>query len=600
LVKVALSRSEVPVELTWDLASIYPSDGAWEEAFDAVEGLLPALRAAEGSLGTSGRHLFDGLTLLYSSYEQLERLSAYAHHHHDEDMAHEGYTALADRVTTLVTAFAEATAFITPEILAIDADVLERFFVEAPELGTYRHTIDEITAERAHTRSTEVEQLLAGAAEIAEGPRRAYEALHNLDRLFPTIVDADGTAVELTNGTYQRFLRGEDRRVRVAAFEGMLGTFKLQEHAQAAILGTQVKKNIFYARARCHDSSLAAALFSTHIPTAVYHTLIDAVHANLPTLHRYLALRARILNLGEPLHMYDLYAPLVKDVDAEVTYQQACEQAVTALAPLGEAYTSVVKHGLVSRWVDVAETKGKLTGAYSGGAYGTHPFILLNYQARRDDMFTLAHELGHSLHSYLSAETQPYHYAHYGIFLAEIASTLNEALLRHHLLRTTDDRRIRASIVNQHLENVRTTVFRQAMFAEFELRVHEHAERGDALTVEAIRTIYRALVDRYYGSGGVVIDDLIEWEWTIVPHFYTSFYVFQYATGFAASAALADKILVEGQPAVDRYLRMLRSGSSKYPIDLLKEAGIDMTTSAPIDATMAEFDRLVTELASLV
>jgi oligoendopeptidase F len=395
-------------------------------------------------------------------------------------------------------------------------------------------------------------------------------------------------------------LRSTDRRVRREAFEGMLGSFKKLQHTLASALGNEVKKNYFFTRARRYDTCLEAALAETHVPTQVYRTLIDSVRARLPSLHRYLALRNRVLLGGEPLHMYDLYAPLVPDVDPEVPYAEACRKVVQAFTPLGSDYAGAAERGLRSRWVDVMESQGKAPGAYSSGVYGTEAFILMNYQGRRDDMFTLAHELGHSLHTYLSNRAQPYHYAQYSMFLAEIASTFNEALLHHYLLQHTGDRAERAAILQQYVEGFRATVIRQTLFAEFELRMHEVVESGGAITVEALQDIYRGLVEQYYGAGGVVVDDLVAWEWSIVPHFYLNFYVYQYATGFVASSALAQAVLREGEPAVRRYLDMLRAGSSDYAVDLLKAAGVDVTEAAPIDTAFDEFDRAVSELESLL
>jgi oligoendopeptidase F len=600
LAKTVPLRSEVPVELTWDLASIFRSDQAWEEAFADVEGQLDAVRQLQGSLGHSARDLYLGLVLRDQVGEALDRVAEYANRRHYEDMGNMEYAAYADRVTGLASAFAAATSFFAPEILEIAPEQLAQFFLDEPALAVYRHLIETITVHRPHTRSTEIEQLLAGVSEVAQGPERVFEAILNLDRRLPTITDADGSEVQLTTSTYHTLLQSPNRDVRRAAFEGMLGTFEQQQHTLAATLSTQVKKDLFFARARNYESALEAAMDSTHIPAKVYDTLVQTVNANLPSLHRYVALRERILALGEPLHMYDLYAPLVSEVDLEVSYQEASDQVMRALAPLGTEYVSALQRGLRSRWIDVVESQGKLSGAYSAGAYGTHPFISLNYQSRRNDVFTLAHELGHSMHSHFTNNMQPYHYTQYTTFLAEIASTLNEALLRHYLLQKTGDKMQRASIINQYLENFRATVFRQTMFAEFEQLIHAEVEAGGSLTAESIQAIYRGLVTRYYGAAGVIVDDLIANEWSIIPHFYLDFYVYQYATGFAASAALAGKILTEGPPAVERYLQLLQSGSSNYSIDLLKEAGIDMTTAAPIEAALSEFDQAVAELDALV
>lgn len=600
MAKTILLRSEVPVELTWDLSSIFAHDQAWEAAFAAVDHQLPELAALQGTLARSAPDLLHWLVRRDQIGELLDRVYEYATLHHHEDMAQPHYAAMSERAIGLATAYGTAISFYFPEIVAIEPDQLARFIADEPGLAAFRHELETITAQRPHVRSAEVEHVLAGVSELAHGPHQTFQALYNVDRQLPTIPDESGAAVPLTQGAYRTFLHSASRAVRRAAFDGMLGTFKNLEHTMAATLGSNVKKDVFFARARNYGSSLEAALGPRHIPTGVYHALIAAVHSNLPSLHRYLALRSRVLALGEPSHMYDLYAPLLPDVDLEIGYHDACNQVVKALAPLGEDYLAVVQKGIRSRWIDVLENRGKRAGAYSAGVYATPPFILLNYQSRRDDMFTLAHEMGHSVHSYLARRTQPYHYGNYGIFLAEIASTLNEALLRHYLLQRTTDRKQRASIVNQYLENFRQTLFRQTLFAEFDLEIHAMAEAGKALTADAFGTAYRALVERYYGAGGVVVDDLGCWEWAIIPHFYYDFYVFQYATGFAASAALTAKILAEGRPAVDRYLHVLQAGSSAYPIDLLKEAGIDMTTSASLDAAFAEFDRATGELETLI
>ncbi len=593
-------RSDVPVELTWDLSSIFPSDQAWEEAFAAVATQLPELDRLHGTLERSGQDLLRALAVRDRVSEQFESVYEFASRRHDEDLAHPGYASMADRAIGLAAALETAISFFVPEILAISPERLEGLFAGEPGLAAHRHEIDEMTSLRAHVRSAEVEQVLAGITELGQGPLLVFEAAHVLDRQLPVVVDEDGRDIQLTDGTYIQFLRSTDRRVRREAFEGMLGGFKKQQYTLAAALANQVKKNHFFARARRYGTCLEAALAETHIPTQVYRTLIDTVRARLPSLHRYLALRRGVLALGEPLHMYDLYAPLVPDVALKVEYADACRQVVEAFAPLGAMYTEITERGLRSRWIDVLESERKATGAYSSGSYTTEPFILLNYQGRRDDMFTLAHELGHSLHSYLSNREQPYHYARYPTFLAEIASTFNEALLHHYLLRRTGDRAERASILNQYVEGFRSTVIRQTLFAEFELKAHEVVETGGALTVEALRDTYLRLVEQYYGAAGVVVDDLTAWEWSLVPHFYLNFYVYQYATGFAVSSALAQAVLQEGQPAVNRYLRMLRAGCSDYPVNLLRAAAVDVTTAAPIEAAFDEFDRAVGELETLL
>jgi oligoendopeptidase F len=599
-VKSLPARSEIPVENTWDLESIFSTDDAWEEQFAAVSQQLPALSALEGTLGQSGSALAQALQLRDRVGEVLGRLMVYAIMRFHEDTTRASYQALADRVTALAAEFSAATAYVQPEILAIPPERLQQFPDTEPALGLYRHAIDEITRTRAHVRSIEVEQVLAGMLELARAPDRIFEMIENADLQLPAITDDQGHSVQLSLGNYLLFMQSRQRDVRRSAFEAMHETFKRQQNTIAATLGTQVKKNLFLARERRYDSALAAALDANNIPTAVYASLLATVTRRLPVLHRYLKLRERALNLGDQPHIYDLYVPLVKEVEISIPYDEARATVVKALEPLGNGYTSELDHGLHARWVDVYENRGKRGGAYSWGAYGTHPFVLLNYQGRLDDLFTLGHEMGHSLHSFLTWTSQPYPYADYTIFLAEIASTLNEALLTNHLLQTSSDPNVRAYVLNHYLDGFRTTLFRQAMFADFELQMHQRAAAGEALTPELLCAIYRDLNQRYYGDGGVVVDDLIAWEWSRIPHFYDSFYVYQYATGIAASTALARAILTEGQPAVDRYLQLLRSGSSDYSIDLLRRAGVDMTTPAPIEAAIDEFDRAIGEMEQML
>jgi oligoendopeptidase F len=600
LMGAVAQRSEIPVELTWDLSSLFQSDRAWEDAFAAVAARIPEIEGLHGTLGRSGRDLLQALVTRDGVSEQFERVYEFAARRRDEDLANSLYASMADRALGLGSDLEAAAAFFAPEILAIDPARLTALLSEDPGLAVYRHEIDEITAEREHVRSAEIEQVLAGAFELGHGPVQIYDAAHVLDRRLPTLLDESGHEMQLTDGAYIRCLRSTDRRVRREAFEGMLGSFQKLQHTFGATLANQVKKSRFFARAHRYDTCLEAALAGTHIPVQVYRTLVDTVRERMPGLNRYMALRRRVLTGGEPLHMYDLYAPLAPDVDLDMPYAEACKQVVEAFAPLGSDYTAVVARGLRSRWVDVMESKGKATGAYSSGVYGSEPFIMLNYQSRRDDLFTLAHELGHSLHTYLSNGAQPYHYARYPIFLAEIASTFNEALLHHYLLQRTGDRAARTAMLNQYVEGFRSTVIRQTLFAEFELRIHEVVEAGGALTVDVLKGTYRRLVEQYYGQAGVVVDDLIDWEWAAIPHFYMNFYVYQYATGFVASSALSQAVLRDGEPAVRRYLDMLRAGSSGYPVDLLKAAGVDMTSPAPILAAFDEFDRVVAELDSLL
>jgi oligoendopeptidase F len=596
-VKALPKRSEVAVENTWNLELIYPSDDQWEADFRRVEAMIPALESWRGRVGESAAALLATLRQRDEIHVLLDQLLAYAHMRRDEDTANSTYQALNDRGTTLATRVSAAGAFIEPEIMAIGDEQLAAFLAENADLRLYAHHLEELRRQRAHIRSAEVEELLAQAGEIGRAPGTIFGMLNNADLTFPTIVDEHGEQVELTKGRYLRFLESQDRRVREDAFRAMYDTYGKVINTIGAALAGSVKKDLFYARARRYDSCLAAAMEPDNIPQPVYHNLIAAVHANLPHLHRYLRLRRRLLGLDE-LHMWDLYVPMVADVQREIPYAEAVDLVTAALAPLGEEYVGTMRAGLRARWVDVYENQGKRSGAYSSGAYTTQPYILMNYQDTLDSVFTLAHELGHSLHSHYSKHAQPYVYGYYTIFVAEVASTLNEALLTHYLLQRTGDRRLRMSIINRFLEQFRTTLYRQTMFAEFELLIHQRAEAGGALTPEWLSNEYRALNERYYAAE-VVVDEPIKLEWARIPHFYSAFYVYKYATGLSAAVALAQQILSEGAPAVTRYLDFLRGGSADYSINLLKRAGVDMTTPAPVEQALATFGRYVAELEDL-
>lgn len=465
----------------------------------------------------------------------------------------------------------------------------------------YRHQLGEITRKRPHVRSAEVEHTLASFSEVAQGPYRTYEFFQNADLppLLPVIHDEAGNEVQLTDGNYDLFLHSEHRTVRQAAFDGLHATYKQFQNLLATNFGIQVKKNLMYTRERHYESALAAALDDYTIPTSVYTTLIQTVNANLPALHRYLALRQHILHLDGGQHSYDLYAPLVAEATGAISFEEARDTVVQAMGPLGQEYTTALDRGMRSRWIDVYENQGKLSGAYSGGAYGTPPFVLLNYQGQLHDLFTLAHEIGHSMHSYFTRATQPYPYGDGFGFQSEIASTLNEALLTHYLLRTSTDKALRMYVINHALETFRTTLYRQTLFAEFERDAHAKAEAGEALTPELLSEMFRGLNAKYYGAE-VTVDEAIENEWARIPHFYSSFYVYQYATGISASAALARQIISEGEPAVRRYRRFLTSGSSDYSINLLRDAGVDLSTPQPIQQALDTFAEYLDELESLV
>lgn len=591
-------RSEIPPAYTWNLESIYPSDDDWEREAQSLQRRLPELEVLKGTLAQGGQALLTVLRKRDELFEELGRLAAYAHMRRDEDTTRSTYQGMADRATQLLVRAATAAAYIEPEILALPQTTLDRFLREAPRLELYRHQLDDLNRKRPHVRSAEIEAILAATGEIAVAPGTIFTMIENADLSLPTMRDEAGEEVQLTQGNYLVFIRSANRRVRKEAFEGLHGTFLKQRNTIATTLSSQVKADIFYTQQRGYATSRERALAEDNIPTSVYDNLVETASEHIPLLNRYLKLRKRVLQLDE-LHMYDLYVPIVQEAQNEITYEQARETVVAALTPLGEDYISTLRQGFQQRWVDVYETPGKASGAYSSGAYGTQPFILLNFQGNRDGMYTLAHELGHSMHSFYTRAHQPYQYGDYTTFVAEVASTLNEGLMTEYLLKTTTDRALRLAILNHSLEDFRGTLFRQTMFAEFEQRVHTLAEQGEPLTADSLSATYRALNEKYYGAA-VTIDNHIDIEWARIPHFYYNFYVYQYATGISAASALVQQILHEGKPAVDRYLKFLRSGSSDYSIELLKQAGVDMTSPQPVRQALSLFESHLKQMEELL
>ncbi|NNV07656.1 oligoendopeptidase F [Geobacillus sp. C56-T2] len=592
------SRSEIPIEETWRLEDIFPADEAWEQEFRQVKAMIPKLGEYKGRLGESPELLYEALQYQDEVSMRLGKLYTYAHMRYDQDTTNSFYQGLDARAKSLYSEASSAMAFIVPEILAIDEATLRAFLEQYEPLRLYAHALDEITRQRPHVLSAEEEALLAQAAEVMQSASNTFSALNNADLTFPAIVDENGEEVEVTHGRFIRFLESADRRVRRDAFYAVYQTYDKFQHTFANTLAGAVKKDNFFARVRRYESARQAALDANNIPESVYDNLIATIHEHLPLLHRYVRLRKRALGLDE-LHMYDLYTPLVKEVKMEVTYDEAKQYMLEGLAPLGEEYIAIVKEGLENRWVDVRENRGKRSGAYSSGAYGTHPYILLNWQDNVNNLFTLVHEFGHSVHSYYTRRTQPYPYAHYSIFVAEVASTCNEALLNDYLLKTIDDDKKRLYLLNHYLDGFRGTVFRQTMFAEFEHLIHLKEQQGEALTSETLTSLYYDLNQKYFGSD-MVVDKEIGLEWARIPHFYYNYYVYQYATGFSAATALSRQILEEGEPAVKRYIDFLKAGSSDYPIEVLKKAGVDMTSAEPIRQAcqvfaekLEEFERLL-------
>lgn len=587
-------RQELPEEETWRLEDLFPDDGAWEREFREVQERLPEVGAYRGRVLESAETLLAVLRLEDELSLKLERLYAYSHMRKDEDTTNATYQALADRAQALAAQVGSAFAFVVPEILAGDPAAVQRYLSENRDLELYRHKLEEILRRKPHVLSAAEEQLLAQVSEIAQGPGTIFTMIDNADLKLPTVRDEEGREVELTKGRYNRFLESRDRRVRKEAFEALYAAYKERLNTLAATYHASVKKDVFYARVRKYGSSLEAALDEDRVPVEVYTNLIAAVRESLPALHRYLRLRKRVLGLDE-LHLYDLYVPLVPEVRTEISFEEAKRLVADGLRPLGEEYGRVLQEAFSSRWIDVRENRGKRGGAYSWGAYGTHPYVLLNWHPDMDNVFTLAHEMGHAMHSYFTYRHQPYVYGNYSIFVAEVASTCNEALLLHHLLEKGPEESMRRYLLNHYLEQFRTTVFRQVMFAEFEKMTHEAVEAGRALTAEWLCEQYRRLNEEYYGAEAV-IDEQIAWEWARIPHFYTAFYVYKYATGFSAATALARRILEEGEPAVGRYLDFLSAGSSDYPLEVLARAGVDMRSPEPVRRALQVFEKTLEEL----
>lgn len=598
-VKKLPTRSEVPVEDTWRLEDIFTNDEAWEKEFQEVKDLLPDVQNFKGKLAESADQLYEALQYQDRLLERLGKLYTYAHMRYDQDTTNSFYQGLNDRISNLYSQAASSLAFIVPEILAIDEQKVKEFLEAKTELKLYEHSIEEINLQRPHVLSAEQEALLAEASEVMSSPSNTFGMLNNADLEFPSIKDENGEEAEITHGRYIRFLESSDRRVREDAFKGVYATYGKFRNTFASTLSGNIKKDNFNARVRNYQSAREAALAANNIPESVYENLVSTVNNNLHLLHRYVKLRKKVLGVDK-LHMYDLYTPLVKNVKMEIPYSEAKELILKGLAPMGEEYVGLLKEGFENRWIDVQENKGKRSGAYSSGAYGTNPYILMNWQDNVNNLFTLAHELGHSLHSHYTRTSQPYPYGNYSIFVAEVASTCNEALLNDYLLKSIDDEQKRLYLLNHYLEGFRGTVFRQTMFAEFEHLIHQQVQNNQALTADSLTKDYYELNKKYFGEEDIVIDEEIGLEWSRIPHFYYNYYVYQYATGFSAATALSKQILEEGQPAVDRYLDYLKAGSSDYPIEVLKKAGVDMASPKPIEDACKVFEEKLNEMESLL
>ena len=590
-------RKDVNFADTWALTDLYGSDAEWHEDFQWNQDYLKFVKGYQGRLGESAQLLYNWLQLGDEMSLIFEHLAVYAFRRADEDTRATKPQEMCAQLTNFMTQLNTATAFETNEILAIPDEKLEQFYKEVPALEGYRRHLDEIRRRRAHILSPAEERLLAMAGELSENPDNIFSMLNDADLTFPDAIDAQGEAHHVTHGSYIPMMYGSDRTLRKSAFESLYGVYERHKNTLAATLAAQAKQLWFFAQARNYPSALAAALDRTEVPESVYHSLIDAVRENLPKLHRYTSLRKKLLGVEE-LHFYDLYANMVGDVEMKFTFQEAKELVLKALAPLSENYLNGLRAGFEGRWIDVYENVGKRSGAYSSGAR-PHPFVLLNFQGTLNDVFTLAHEMGHAMHSEMSYVNQPVVYSDYVIFVAEVASTCNEALLMEYLLNNTTDKREKAYLINYFLEQFRTTLYRQTMFAEFELQINELAQQGQGITADRCCEIYRKLNEDYFGKD-IVVDDQIALEWARIPHFYYNYYVYQYATGYAAAIAISRRILKEGQPAVDDYFKFLSGGCSMPPIDLLKLAGVDLSTPAPIHQALELFDQLIDQLDALL
>ena len=589
-------RSEVPEQFKWHLNDIYPTDEAFEKALTDA-GKYPDIFAGyQGKLCASSSDLLAYLKLDDEITEIAEDLVNYANRKSDEDTSVSLYSGYCDRVNALFVNIGSAAAFAVPEIISISDEDMERFYKEQPGLEHYRLALDRIRSKRAHILSPAEERIAAMAGEMESSPSTIFSMLDNADIKFPDAVDKDGKAHQLTHGSYIPMMQSEDRELRKSAFTSLYGTYTGFENTYTAILASHLKAIAFGANVHKYENTLEAALDSTEVPTSVYHKLIDAVHKNMDKMYRYVELRKKLLKVDE-LHYYDLYAPMVSDVKDVIPYEKAVETVLEAVKPLGEEYCGIMKDGFAGGWVDVYENENKCSGAYSAGAY-CHPFVLLNHTDDLQSEFTIAHEMGHALHSYYSNKYQPIAYRDYKIFVAEVASTFNESLLMQHLLKTSSDRKQRAYLINYFLEQFRTTLYRQTMFAEFELKINEMQARGEAVTSDALCKLYGELNDLYFGKG-IVHDPEIDHEWQRIPHFYYNYYVYQYATGFAAAIALSQRVLNGGEKERDDYLGFLKGGCSKTPIDLLKGAGVDMTDENVVNSALKMFGELLDEMEKL-
>ena len=598
MAKELLKRSEVKEENTWKLSDMYETNEAWEADLKKIDELASELEQMEGTVTASAKNLLKVCDTMAKMDQKIELAYNYAERLSDQDTKDTTHQAMVQKIMMLYAGISSRLAFIDPEILETKEEVLEGYYKEENQLEFYRKWVEEIQRLKPHRLTADQEKLLALASEVCQNPEQTFSMFNNADIQFPEILDENGEKVRISHGRFVRLLESADRRVRKDTFEQHYKTYAQFINTVASIYSGQVKQQIFRARARKYNSTLEAAVDANNVSPKVYENLVKTVNANMDKMHRYVSLRKKCLGVDE-LHMYDIYTPMIPDAAKKISFEEAKETVLKALAPLGEDYVNKVKEGFENRWIDVYENEGKRSGAYSAGAYGTHPFVLLNYNESLDDMFTLAHEMGHAMHSYYSNETQPYIYSQYKIFVAEVASTCNEVLLMEYLLKNTTDKKERAYLLNHYLDSFKGTVYRQTQFAEYEMLTNKMAEDGESLTAETLNQAYLELNKKYYGPD-MVSDDEIALEWARIPHFYYNFYVYQYATGFSSAVAIAHNILKNGAPAVEQYKKFLSGGCSMAPVELLKIAGVNLEEPTAIQDALNVFGDILSEMEALV
>ena len=594
--KTVCARNEIDEKYKWAINDIYATDELWTEDLGRLKGYIQKLKDYQGRLCESADVLYDYMLMCDEITVLCDRLINYAQRKSDEDTTVSKYQNMIGQAMNVFMQIDSAGSFETPEIISIEQDKLDKMFAQKPELELYRRKIELMRYKKDHVLSQAEENLIALTSEMGESPENIFSMFSDADLKFPDAADESGKLHQVTHSTYIPLVQSSDRTLRKNAFESMYSTYDSFKNTCAATLSAQIKSVNFYSKARKYSSSLERSLSENEIPVEVYHNLIKAVHENLHYMYDYVALRKKLLGV-EQLHFYDLYTPLVGDLDMKITFDQAKQTVLKALAPMGEDYLAIIKKGFENRWIDVFENKGKTSGAYSAGAR-VHPYVLLNHKDTLNCMFTLIHEMGHAVHSYLSNKKQPICYSDYSIFVAEVASTCNESLLIRYLLKNAKDKKEKAYLNNYFFEMIRTTLYRQTMFAEFELKINELVADGNSLTADMLNSIYRDLNKLYFGDG-IVLDEQISLEWARIPHFYYDYYVYQYATGIAAAIALSTRILKDGESAVKDYISFLSGGSSKDPISLLRGAGVDMATAKPINDALAEFGKMIKEMDSL-